>query len=238
MRVFAGPNGSGKTTIVKEIEKFDLGVYINADDIESLLNQNGGLNFLDFKISTSEEELQAFFQESQFSPIYRNQPDLWQFLHVKDNALTLKTNIDSYLAADLADYVRKALLQAGISFTFETVMSHAGKLDFFREAKEQGYRVYLYYISTEDPDINISRVKYRVIKNGHPVSEEAIKRRYYKSLENLREAVMLSNRAYLFDNSGQAAILKAEVTEGTDVNIIDPELVPNWLARYLLKIES
>ena len=32
MRVFAGPNGSGKTTIFKEIlnkEKINLGVYIN-----------------------------------------------------------------------------------------------------------------------------------------------------------------------------------------------------------------
>jgi predicted ABC-type ATPase len=34
MRVFAGPNGSGKTTIFKGIlskEKIQLGVYVNAD---------------------------------------------------------------------------------------------------------------------------------------------------------------------------------------------------------------
>ncbi len=36
MRVFAGPNGSGKTTIFKGIleeEKIQLGIYINADDL-------------------------------------------------------------------------------------------------------------------------------------------------------------------------------------------------------------
>lgn len=40
MRVFAGPNGSGKTTIFKEIlrnSKVNLGVYVNADEIEMQL---------------------------------------------------------------------------------------------------------------------------------------------------------------------------------------------------------
>jgi predicted ABC-type ATPase len=35
MRVFAGPNGSGKTTIIKTLkERIRFGVYVNADDIE------------------------------------------------------------------------------------------------------------------------------------------------------------------------------------------------------------
>lgn len=37
MRVFASPNGSGKTTILKQIDhSFDLGFYVNADEIETL----------------------------------------------------------------------------------------------------------------------------------------------------------------------------------------------------------
>ena len=40
MRVFAGPNGSGKTTIIKSLQqKITFGVYVNADDIESLLKE-------------------------------------------------------------------------------------------------------------------------------------------------------------------------------------------------------
>lgn len=48
MRVFAGPNGSGKTTIFKGIlseKKVQLGVYVNADDIESELNKTNELDF-------------------------------------------------------------------------------------------------------------------------------------------------------------------------------------------------
>lgn len=40
MRVFAGPNGSGKTTIFKGLlseNEIKLGVYVNADDIEKEL---------------------------------------------------------------------------------------------------------------------------------------------------------------------------------------------------------
>ena len=37
LRMFAGPNGSGKSTVFNEIKEqydFDLGIYLNADEIE------------------------------------------------------------------------------------------------------------------------------------------------------------------------------------------------------------
>lgn len=46
MRVFAGPNGSGKTTIIKSLQgEIGFGVYVNADDIESLLKESKVLLF-------------------------------------------------------------------------------------------------------------------------------------------------------------------------------------------------
>lgn len=57
MRVFAGPNGSGKTTIFKGIlanEKISLGVYVNADDIEKVLHETNSLNFADFNLEITE----------------------------------------------------------------------------------------------------------------------------------------------------------------------------------------
>jgi predicted ABC-type ATPase len=87
----------------------------------------------------------------------------------------------------LADFIRQQLLINGISFTFETVMSHESKVDFLHKAKSNGYRVYLYFISTEDPEINISRVKVRVAQHGHHVDPEVIKTRYNKSLSHLKK---------------------------------------------------
>jgi len=64
MRVFAGPNGSGKTTIFKEIlrnSKVNLGVYINADEIEMQLKEYQTVDFNQFQISVSDVQLKAFF---------------------------------------------------------------------------------------------------------------------------------------------------------------------------------
>lgn len=238
MRVFAGPNGSGKTTIVKSLQgEIPFGVYVNADDIESQLKESNVLLFNTFQLTINQSQLQAFFKESQFAPIKRNEPDLWSKLSVAENVLHINTKADSYLAADLAEFIRQQLLANDISFTYETVMSHESKLNFLQQAREKGYRVYLYFIATEDPEINISRVNVRVAQQGHNVAPEIIKNRYYKSLQHLKEAVKKSNRAYIWDNSGTASLLIAEITDGSDVKIIDTDKVPNWFVKYLANNE-
>jgi predicted ABC-type ATPase len=113
-------------------------------------------------------------------------------------------------------------------------MSHAGKIDFLQKARNQGYRVYLYYIATVDPEINISRVNIRVAQDGHPVSPEVIRNRYYKSLENLKQAVKQTNRTYIFDNSKNQARLIAEITDGIDVVLNNVNDTPAWVVQYLL----
>jgi predicted ABC-type ATPase len=158
---------------------------------------------------------------------------LWTKLFVRENVLHTDALIDSYLAADLAEFIRQQLLLNDISFTYETVMSHESKVAFLQQAKEKGFRVYLYYIATEDPEINISRVNVRVAQDGHFVDPAVVKDRYYRSLKQLKAAVKLSNRAYIWDNSGKASILIAEITDGIDVKIIDTEKVPNWFVKYL-----
>lgn len=111
-------------------------------------------------------------------------------------------------------------------------MSSKDKLTFLAKAKEKGVRNYLYYIATEDPSINISRVQNRVIMGGHPVPEDKIISRYYRSLELLKEAVQLTHRAYIFDNSGLEQTWLAEITNGTDLEV-KADYLPSWFERYL-----
>jgi predicted ABC-type ATPase len=234
MRVFAGPNGSGKTTIINSLRsEIGFGIYVNADDIEKLLKESSVLLFSSYQLNITEEQLQSFFKQSTFAPVKRKEPDLWKKLSVKENVLHTDAFIDSYLAADLAEFIRQKLLLNDISFTYETVMSHESKVAFLQQAKEKGFRVYVYFIATEDPEINVSRVNVRVAQDGHFVKPDVVKDRYYRSLKLLKAAVKLSNRSYIWDNSGKASILIAEITDGVDVKIIDTEKVPGWFVKYL-----
>lgn len=238
MRVFAGPNGSGKTTIINDLrDKISFGVYVNADDIERMLIENHALPLDDFKLQFTAAEILNFFAESTLSRDKYTTTDLERNITVEGNRMVLDSSIsiNSYFAADIAEFLRQKLLEADERFTFETVMSHPSKIDFFKKALARGYRVYLYYIATEDPEINIGRVSSRVAQHGHQVAPEKIKSRYYRSLENLKQAVKHTSRAYLFDNSGDRSLPIAEVTNGTDVEVYDPEKVPNWFVRYLFE---
>jgi predicted ABC-type ATPase len=52
-------------------------------------------------------------------------------------------------------------------------------------------------------EINIGRIRYRVSQGGHAVPEDKIVSRYYRSLELLIPAIKSTNRAFIFDNSGE-----------------------------------
>jgi predicted ABC-type ATPase len=131
-----------------------------------------------------------------------------------------------------ADFLRRKLLEKRVSFSFETVMSSPDKVALLKQAQALGYRTYLYYIATEDPAINVARVKARVNLGGHDVPEDKIVSRYARSLNLLMEAVKHTNRAYLFDNSRQATdrLWGAEITDARELELkCDP--MPRWFQK-------
>ncbi len=144
--------------------------------------------------------------------------------------------VDSYIASALSDFIRVSLIEERVSFTFETVMSDTSKIELLQRAKAAGYRVYVYYVATADADINVARVAYRASIGGHDVPADKIRSRYNRSLENLSEAILLSNRAYIFDNSqdGEPSFAQlAEITEGEDIDIIS-DTQPAWFQQYVI----
>lgn len=115
-------------------------------------------------------------------------------------------------------------------------MSHRSKVDLFRWARSIGYRTYLYYIATETPQINLDRVALRVANGGHDVPPEKVLHRYYRSLELLPEAIYRSDRAYLFDNSGDVdqRICFAEIDQG--VRKYRSANIPLWFQSAVLDL--
>jgi predicted ABC-type ATPase len=62
-----------------------------------------------------------------FSPVKRNESDLNKKMSVINNILKIDTSLDSYLAADIAEFIRQQLVASEISFAEETVMSQKSK---------------------------------------------------------------------------------------------------------------
>lgn len=144
-----------------------------------------------------------------------------------------EVGVNTYFASVAADFIRQKLLLAEQSFTFETVMSSPDKVSLLEKARGRGYRTYLYFVATDDPIINISRVKHRVKTGGHDVPVDKITSRYYRSLDLLSEAIKFANRAYIFDNSGSGLLLLAEITDAKSIEL-KTENITDWFNEYVL----
>lgn len=232
LRMFAGPNGSGKSTIKDMLPPEWLGVYVNADEMEKAIRSDGYLNLLDFGVPADAGELQAFLQASTLLATAGLLPQAQQLTMGDGQVVFGAVAVNSYWASVLADFIRHKLLAAKVSFTFETVMSSPDKVEFLRKAQQAGYRTYLYFVATQDPEINVARVQYRVETGGHPVAEDKIRSRYVRSLELLPQAVSYANRAYIFDNSGAERVWVAEVTDGIEIEMKTDEM-PAWFKTAL-----
>lgn len=243
MRVFAGPNGSGKSTIIQAVKDYrikeipvDFGIYINADDIANELRM-GTFSFSDYEVFTTREEFIAVSLESGLvGTVFPERLFKSSFKFQKNMKLKLVDyKADERIAQIVSHFLRKKLLNDRRKFSFETVFSHSGKLDIMREANKLGYRVYLYFVSTESPDINIYRVQLRKDKGGHDVPPEKIKSRYERSLDLMFDAAQLAYQTYFFDNSKEQPKLFAHfkmIKKKKKWGEILGKEVPEWFKKY------
>lgn len=156
-----------------------------------------------------------------------------KLLQFNEYHITTNNSLDGYDAAIIADFFRLFLLDGDRTFSFETVFSHASKIELIKSAKAKGFKVYYYFICTMDPMINVQRVKNRVVQGGHDVDEERIRSRYYRSLELMFEAFMLSDRAFILDTTYEESDIIVE-KKGLDI-ILHTDIIPTWVNEYLIK---
>lgn len=230
--MFAGPNGSGKTSLIEQIEKdFNIGFFINADIVQAILNKK---KFLDISEYSSDQLKQEDWDEFISKQDFRRTGSVeFPKLKIRENIIVTEQDINSYHAAIICDFFRRKLIQSEDNFSFETVMSHSSKIDFLKKTREQGFKTYLYFICTQDPEINIMRVKNRALKGGHDVPNEKIVKRYYRSLELLSDAFKLADRAFILDSSNKS---RDVILEKDEKNIyLHTQNVPVWVDTYLLQ---
>lgn len=233
-RMIAGPNGSGKSTLVKRLRNdFSVNFYtfVNADDIFAQVSKTGAYSP---KFPVSKDELVRYAEESTYGEdvkaAFRGEA-----VRVEGDCVRFdKGAVNSYTMALFANFLQDRFLDRGESFSQETVFSHPSKVEALKRASEAGYRTYLYFIATTDPEINVCRVANRHAQGGHDVPVDKIASRYQRSIAQLKAAIPYLSRAYVFDNSGPEMLFLGEY--GKDFGWVFPRplaALPAWFKQAL-----
>ncbi len=91
-------------------------------------------------------------------------------------------------------------LNKGVNFTQETTLSGKKTLRTIIDAKEKNYYIRLFYIGVSSAEESLSRIKNRVLKGGHDIPEDDVKRRYNSRFEDLKKILPYCNEVQLYDN--------------------------------------
>ena len=137
-------------------------------------------------------------------------------------------------AAQRATELRYQCLAERRDFVFETVFSSEEKLDFLRKSHDAGFFIRLFYVCTKSPEINVARIAKRYMNGGHEVPISKVVSRYFKSLEQAKQAITFVDRAYIYDNSEEdhLPLLIYRTTNGIIAKQY-VDIIPEW-AQILL----
>lgn len=176
----------------------------------------GYLDLNDFDLNLTQKDLDIFLKTKRAKSLIKKAHDEKHIIDIaiKENIIvdTQKEN-HCYEGSLISSFLRFHLQEKKESFCFETVMSHDSKIEEVKEAKQKSYKTYLYFICIDDPQTNVSRVKNRFEKGGHDVCPDKILNRYEKVLKNLFHMIEVTDKCYLFDNSGEKFQLIAEINK-------------------------
>lgn len=234
LRMLAGPNGSGKSTLAAQLSSdyaVNLYRFVNADLLFAEVVQS---HRTACPFSIDNAELVEFVAQSTYPREYKRPFESGEIYIDEEDYLHFSANgINSYSVAIVADFFKEQYLKHRISFSFETVFSHPAKIDILKRAQAAGFKTYMYFVATENPVININRIKERVALGGHDVPEEKTRSRYLRCMEQVRYALPYLNRAYFFDNSTQQSLYLAEYESEVGFTL-HSELLPSWFRRFVL----
>lgn len=92
-------------------------------------------------------------------------------------------------------------IDEGVDFAVETTMRTAIAIEQARIARRNGFHAMLFFLATEDPNINVERVRARAFGGGHAAPEAEIRSTYVASLGMLKEAIAVFDVVECFDTT-------------------------------------
>ena len=130
--------------------------------------------------------------------ILGNMPDLY-FLNSDEIAAELGDDLGIKSGKILLARFEKCLLE-GRSIVLESTISGHHHFRILEKVRHAGYEIYFIYVFLDFMELNVSRVKNRVLLGGHDVPKNDISRRYYRSLQNFEKTKIVADKWELFHN--------------------------------------
>lgn len=94
-------------------------------------------------------------------------------------------------------------IKSGKDINLETTF--AGRINsitrLLNRIKSNNYKIFLYYVGVSNYELAIKRVHERVKKGGHGIADDLVKRRYFESMNNLKEMINYFDEVNIFDNT-------------------------------------
>jgi len=154
--------------------------------------------------------------------------------------LTANPGISRAEANSTAWHQGKRLLERAITerldFAFETTLGGKTITSLLAWALSEGIEVRIWYVGLSRVDLHIARVRSRVEKGGHEISEDRIRERYTRSRLNLIQLLPKLTELLVYDNSEEADPQVGEMPKPTlvlhvvqgRVETCDLTRVPEW----------
>jgi predicted ABC-type ATPase len=135
------------------------------------------------------------------------------------------------LAEQLAREKMTVLIKANKDFMIESNLAKASDYEWIENMRKHRYETILYFLCTDDVQINKNRVQQRVTEGGHDISSNIIEHRYRMGLTYIKSKILDFTEARIIDVSGDIAIEMAFLKEGKILSTY-PNL-PAWAKECL-----
>lgn len=163
--------------------------------------------------------------------ILKDTVELGRRISIDDIASALgdwKDNLVQIKAARQAMKELSECIDKGLTFHQETTLPGQAIIKFAKKAKNEGYRIVLYYIGIEDLGIAKERVKRRVAAGGHGIDERIMEKRYAEMKQFLLPLIEECDEIYFYDNTfrfRQIALVRSGLVEDADNDL------PGWFSE-------
>jgi predicted ABC-type ATPase len=115
------------------------------------------------------------------------------------------------------------------SLLVESTLSGLGTGRLIRQARDAGYRVSVGFVFVDSADTCIQRIRARVLKGGHFVPDDDVRRRFRRSLMNFWERYRLDADRWHLTYNGSVGAVRVASGSGTRTLVLEPAAFEFWL---------